>query len=69
MIDVRPLLNDHMIGKGWYVKFNYRNIILGLTNEVIQIEGTFRHFECLIMFCKKCSLIPNFQIFGNGQVG
>jgi hypothetical protein len=63
LTDVRPLLNDHMIGKGWYAKPNYRHIILGLTNEVIQIEGTFHHFECLTMFYNKCSLIPSFPNF------
>jgi hypothetical protein len=63
LIDVHPLLNDHMIGKGWYVEPNYKHIILGLTNEIIQIEGTFRHFECSTMFYNKCSLIPNFPNF------
>jgi hypothetical protein len=52
-----------MIGKGWYVKPNYKHNILGLTNEIIQIERTFRHFECLIMSCNKCSLILNFPNF------
>jgi hypothetical protein len=28
LIDVHLLLNDHMIGKGWYAKTNYRHIIL-----------------------------------------
>ncbi len=32
LIDVHPLLNDHMIGKGWYAKPNYKHTILGLTN-------------------------------------
>jgi len=63
LIDVHPLLNDHMIGKGWYAKPNYKHIILGLTNEIIQIEGTFCHFECSTMFCNKCSLIPSFPNF------
>ncbi len=63
LIDVHPLLNDHMIGKGWYAKPNYKHIILGLTNEIIQIEGTFCHFECSTMFCNKCSLILSFPNF------
>jgi hypothetical protein len=63
LIDVRPLLNDHMIGKGWYAKPNYKHTILGLTNEVVQIEGTFCHFECSTMFCNKCSLILSFPDF------
>ncbi len=63
LIDVCPLLNDHMIGKGWYVEPNYRHIILGLTIEVIQSEGTFCHFECSPMFYNKCSLIPSFPNF------
>jgi hypothetical protein len=49
LIDVRPLLNDHMINKGWYAKPNYEHTILGLTNEIIQIKGTFCHFHCLII--------------------
>jgi hypothetical protein len=61
LIDVHPLLNDHMIGKGWYAEPNYTHIILGLTNEVIQ--RTFRHFECLTLFYKKCFLIPSFPNF------
>jgi hypothetical protein len=52
-----------MIGKGWYVEPNYRHTILGLTNEVIHIERTFCHFECLTMFYNKCSLIPSFLDF------
>ncbi len=63
MIDVSPLFNDHMNGKGWYVEPNYKHIILCLTIEVIQIEGTFHHFECLPMFYNKCSLIPSFSYF------
>jgi hypothetical protein len=63
LIDVCPLLNDHMIGKGWYAEPNYRHIILGLTNEIIQIEKTFRHFECSTMFCNKCYLILSFPNF------
>jgi hypothetical protein len=63
LIGVRLLLNDHMIGKGWYAEPNNRHTILGLTNEVIQIEGTFHHFECLTMFCNKCPLIPSFPNF------
>ncbi len=50
LINFGPLLNDHMIGKGWYVEPNYKHIILGLKNEIIQIEGTFHHFECSTMF-------------------
>jgi hypothetical protein len=63
LIDVHPLLNDHMIGKGWYAEPNYKHTILGSTNEIIQIEGTFCHFECSTMFCNKCSLILSFPNF------
>jgi hypothetical protein len=63
LINVHPLLNDHKIGKVWYVEPNYRHTILGLTNEVIQIERTFRHFEYLTMYYNKCSLIPSFLNF------
>jgi hypothetical protein len=63
LIDVCPLLNDHMIGKGWYDEPNYKHIILGLKNEIIQIEGTFCHFECSTMFCNKYSLILSFPNF------
>jgi hypothetical protein len=37
LIDVRLLLNDHMIDKGWYAKPNYKHTILGLL--VFQIFG------------------------------
>ncbi len=63
MIDVHPLLNDHMISKEWYAKPNYEDTILGLANEVIQIKGTFCHFQCSTIYCNKCSLIPSFLIF------
>jgi len=58
LIDVCPLLNDHMIGKGWNVDPNYRHTILGLT-----IERTFCHFECSTMFYNKYSLIFSFLDF------
>jgi hypothetical protein len=63
LIDVRHLLNDHMICKWWYVEPNYEHIILGLTNEVIQIKRTFCHFQCSTIYCNKCSLIPIFLDF------
>ncbi len=63
LIDVRPLLNDHMISKGWYAKPNYEHTILGSTNEVIQIKGRFCHFQCLTIYCNKSSSIPNFLDF------
>jgi hypothetical protein len=63
LIDVRPLLNEHMISKGWHDEPNYKHIILGLTNEIIQIERTFCHFECSTMFCNKCSLTITFPNF------
>jgi hypothetical protein len=63
LIDVLPLLNDHMISKGWYAKPNYEDTILGLANEVIQIIGTFCHLQCLTIYCNKCSLIPSFLDF------
>jgi hypothetical protein len=65
LIDVCLLLIDHTIGKGWHAELNYKHTILGLTNEIFQIEGTFRHFECSIMFCNKCSSISNFPDFRN----
>jgi hypothetical protein len=63
LIDVLPLLNDHMISKGCYAKPNYEDTILGLANEVIQIIGTFCHLQCLTIYCNKCSLIPSFLDF------
>ncbi len=37
LIHICLVLNDHMIGKGWYAELKYKHTILGLTNEVIQI--------------------------------
>jgi hypothetical protein len=63
LIDVCPLLNDHMISKGWYAEPNYEHIILNLTNEIFQMKGTFCHFQCLTIYCNKCSLIHSFIDF------
>jgi hypothetical protein len=63
-IDVRPLLNDHMIGKGWYVEPNYKHTNLSSTNETIQIQYAFHHFEFDTIFCNKCSLLFLFSYFG-----
>ncbi len=59
-IDVHPLLNDHMIGKGKYVEPSFKHIRLSSTNETIQIH----HFEFDAIFCNKCSLFFRFPYFG-----
>ena len=63
MVDVRPLLNDLNCGKEWYPDPNYTRTILSSSNEIIHIEGTFRHRDCDVIFCNKCSLIPSYQDF------
>ncbi len=63
LIDVRPLLNDHMISKGWYAEPNCEHTILNLTNEIIQMKRTFCHFQCSTIYCNKCSLIHSFIDF------
>ena len=63
MVDVRPLLKDLSCAKEWYLDSNYTYAILSSLGEIVQIEGTFCHCDCDVIFCNKCSLIPSYQDF------